>query len=361
MCEQSTDDAVWASSLRDKAARPVARRSILRAAAGAGLAGAVAGAAGLLDGASAYAEAGNANDAGGADRIVMLGVNGGPLLLPPAFQPAIALVVSGRIYLVDCGGDAARQLTRAGLGFGNLRNVFLTHRHLDHTAGLPALRLLGWCYAPSPLAALDVWGPPKTTELVGQLGAAFREEVSLFEEIALGSQIPVVGHDLGYPAARNGIYRVMEDEAVTVDLTRVHHGPEVPYAYAYRFTVKSTGKRIVFSGDTAAPDANLIALAQDADVLVHEVMDFDAMESIIESLPPAQGTALREHLLNSHSKVTDVPAVAQAAGVRMLVMCHYSPAWVPPGVYLAKAQAAAGAIGYSGTIIAPADLQTVTL
>jgi ribonuclease BN (tRNA processing enzyme) len=294
------------------------------------------------------------------DRIVMLGVSGGPLLLGPHFQPAVALVVSGHIYLVDCGADTARQITRAGLGFAALQHVFLTHRHPDHTAGLPALRLLGWSYTPSHLAALTVWGPPPTQNTIHEVEEAFAEEVALFE--AIGSPaIPVVGRTLRYPAGRDGIYRVMEDERVIVDLTRVFHGPEVPYAYAYRFTIKATGKKVVFSGDTTAPNANLIRLSHNADVLVHEVMDVDAIAAIIGVAPPAQQGPLRAHLLNSHADVRKVPAVAKAANARRVVMCHYIPAPVPPDVYLAQARLAAAQIGYTGAIVAPTDLDVIAI
>ena len=60
----------------------------------------------------------------------------------------------------------------------------------------------------------------------------------------------MTGHDVVPPA--DGIHRVMEDERVAVDAVRVFHGPEVDDAYAYRFTVKRTGKVVAFSGDTAA-------------------------------------------------------------------------------------------------------------
>ncbi len=154
----------------------------------------------------------------------------------------------------------------------------------------------------------------------------------------------------------------MEDAHVVVDLATVSHGPEVPYAFAYRFTLKNNGKRIVFSGDTTASNPNLIALAQGADILVHEVMDTDAIETmIIALLPPAQQDGVRQHLLNSHTRVQDAPLVARAAGVPTLVLTHYVPAAVPTNTYLAKAQAAAAAIGYQGTIVAPTDLDSVPI
>lgn len=113
--------------------------------------------------------------------------------------------------------------------------------------------------------------------------------------------------------------------------------------------------------DTTAPNANLINLADGADILVHEVMDIEAAARAIQNLPPAQQALLLRHFLESHSKVGDVPAVAQAASVGTLVMCHYSPAQVPPSSYLTQAQTAAATIGYTGTIIAPADLDTIPI
>lgn len=89
---------------------------------------------------------------------------------------------------------------------------------------------------------------------------------------------------------------------------------------------------MVFSGDTIAPNANLIRLAPSADVLVHEVVDVDAIAAIIGIAPPAQQGPLRAHLLNAHAVVRKVPAVAKAADARRVVMCHYIPAPVPPGV-----------------------------
>src|SRR5207248_5185083 len=45
--------------------------------------------------------------------------------------------------LIDtCGGfELARQLARAGQPLAGLRDVIVTHRHLDHAGGVPALLL----------------------------------------------------------------------------------------------------------------------------------------------------------------------------------------------------------------------------
>lgn len=55
------------------------------------------------------------------DRIVALGLSGGPKLTPDGAKPALALVAGGQTYLVDCGFETAKQLVASGLGFADLK------------------------------------------------------------------------------------------------------------------------------------------------------------------------------------------------------------------------------------------------
>jgi ribonuclease BN (tRNA processing enzyme) len=300
------------------------------------------------------------------DRIVMLGVDGGPRLNPvapgrPWAKPALALVVEGAVYLVDAGYDTARQLVASGLGFGDVGNAFITHHHFDHTSGLPGLVLHGWT-APRPMPSLQMWGPPTTTATAAGIRTAFAEATALFSTgDGFGPQPVLSPTDVVLPGG-SGVEQVMEDDRVRVEATRVFHGPEVAHAYAYRFTMKRTGKSVVFSGDTAAPDANLIELARGCDLLVHEVQDNDNVQRIAASFPsPEQGAVLTQHLLEAHSDVRDVPRVAHAAGAGRVVFSHYTPLPQAPETYLAKARPIADEIGYAGEIIAPTELDVIEL
>ncbi|GAA4975992.1 MBL fold metallo-hydrolase [Kineococcus glutinatus] len=346
------------------AAPGTSRRHLLQSALTAGRAALAVGALGTARPAAARAAA--TGTAAGGDRIVVLGLDGGPKINTaapplPSAKPALALVAGGSTYLVDCGLDTTRQLVRAGLSFADVHDVLLTHHHLDHTSGLPGLALHSWTTTPAR-GDLRVWGPPSTSRQVKGVKAAFGEEVDLFESGGGFGAFPGLrGHDVTIPR-RGGIQRVLEDGNVVVHATRVFHGPEVEDAYAYRFTVKRTGKVVVFSGDTAAPDAALIELAHGCDVLVHEAQDNDNVEKIVASIPDrAQAAALRTHLLESHSNVADLPGVARAAEARTLVLSHYTPLPQPPSVYLAKARAAAERVGYRGRIVAPAELDVIAL
>src|SRR5690625_1420846 len=78
-----------------------------------------------------------------APRIVTLGTAGGPRWWSSRTGQhrhgiATAVVVGEDYYLVDAGVGAGRQLERAGLPFDNLRAVFVTQLHSDHTVELPS-------------------------------------------------------------------------------------------------------------------------------------------------------------------------------------------------------------------------------
>src|SRR5713101_6267048 len=96
-------------------------------------------------------------------QVVMLGT-GTPNPDPAHSGPALAIVIHGAAYLVDAGPGVVRRAAaaeRAGvaaLAQPNLRIVFITHLHSDHTLGLPDLIFSPWVL--QRRAPLDVYGPP---------------------------------------------------------------------------------------------------------------------------------------------------------------------------------------------------------
>jgi ribonuclease BN (tRNA processing enzyme) len=347
-------DAGDRQAAQSPAALQASRRTLLKSALAVGGAAVATGAMGAFP---APARAGGRSASG--DRVVMLGTGGGPVVDAELARPASALVVNDSVYLIDCGAETFRQLVVSGLGFGGVKNVFLTHHHLDHTSGLPALAVHGWVGRPRIDDVVDVWGPPATATLTEGIPATYQEGIELF---SAGSPFGVFPdfrpHDLS--AQPNGpAVTVMEDANVTVDAVWVQH--TIDYAYAYRFTIKSTGKVVVFSGDVVANEPNLIALAQGCDVLVHEVLDPDRVDEIVAPLPEPGRSVLRGRITDGHTSVYDLPAVAAAAEAQKLVMNHYTPVPQKPSEWLRKARRAARQVGYRGDIVAPVDLDVIDL
>src|SRR5437016_5754294 len=113
-------------------------------------------------------------------RLVLLGT-GTPNADPERSGPALAVVVNGSAYLVDAGpgivrrAEAARQKGIAALTQPNLKIVFLTHLHSDHTLGLPDLIFTPWVL--DRTAPLEVYGPRGTKAMTAHLTAAYIEDV----------------------------------------------------------------------------------------------------------------------------------------------------------------------------------------
>ncbi|HEX6323470.1 MAG TPA: MBL fold metallo-hydrolase [Vicinamibacterales bacterium] len=247
-------------------------------------------------------------------RLILLGTAGGPTPKRSASGPAQVILVDGVAYVVDCGDGVARQLRLAGVPWTALRNIFITHHHSDHNADYGNLILLAWA---SGLATrVDTWGPPPLERMTGLFLEMSKADIDV--RMADEGRPPLV--PLVHAHDRSDAGLVMRDERVTVTCARVPH-PEVEIAFAYRFDTPD--RSIVISGDTAPSDA-LIALARGADVLVHEVMWVPAVDRLVANDPRA--VTLKKHIIDSHTSVEDAGRIAQAAGVKTLVLSHFVPA-----------------------------------
>jgi ribonuclease BN (tRNA processing enzyme) len=296
------------------------------------------------------------------DRIVALGVNGGPVISPVHAQSSTALHVTGKndiTYLIDCGFEAARQMVVAGnLPFRQLRHVFVTHHHSDHTSGYAPLALhslLGNNGA-GPIRRLDFWGPKPISQMQRDFTSMYALDIKSRVESGTANLGKLLhSHQLSLP--KRGVRKVMEDGNVVVHATLVKHGADMPGACAYRFTIKKTGRAIVFSGDTA-PTKNLIDLAQGAHTLVHECLSIPGTDVLLAGVDPSMRAPLRKHILGTHTDVFEVPAVAKAANVQRLILNHFGPAFFPAARFLADAKTGAARAGFAGEILAAQELDS---
>ncbi len=222
-------------------------------------------------------------------------------------------MVNRTTYVIDCGDGVARQLASAGIPLPTLRHIFITHHHSDHNADYGNLILLAW--TAGLRTQLDAWGPPplqKMTELFFAMNA-YDIDIRIADENRVPLAPLVHTHELTDPGV------VMRDENLKVTAALVHHPPVTP-AFAYRFD--TADRSIVISGDTT-PSENLIRLARNADVLVHEALYVPGVDRLVARVPNA--TTLRRSIMSHHTTAEDAGRVAQAAGAKMLVLSHLVP------------------------------------
>ncbi len=246
-------------------------------------------------------------------RLILLGTGGGPRPKKNVSSSAQVIVANGVAYVVDCGDGVARQFVLANLPLASLRHVFLTHQHSDHNADYGNLLLLSW--AAGLKSRIDTWGPPPIahmTKLFLEMNA-FDIDTRIADEGRVPLAPLVHAHELG----AGGV--VLKDDNLTVTAAIVDH-PPIEKAFAYRFDAPD--RSIVISGDTA-PSKNLIALAQGADVLVHEALWVPAVDGLVAKIPNA--STMKKHIIDSHTSAEDCGRVAAAAGVKTLVLSHLVP------------------------------------
>jgi ribonuclease BN (tRNA processing enzyme) len=269
-------------------------------------------------------------------RLILLGTGGGPTPKTTRSAPSQIIVVGDRGYVVDCGDGVARQMMMAGV-LRTLRHVFITHHHSDHNADYGTLLLLAWGDALK--TRVDTWGPAPLAKMTRLFFAMSAPDLAVRVRDEGRPPLPPLVHP--HEVGRAGL--VMKDDLVTVTCAIVDH-PLVPLALAYRFDCPD--RSIVFSGDTRR-SPSLIALARGADVLVHEAL-------YLPAAPGAPGSALRKHVVDSHTPVEEVGRLAEEAAVKTLVLSHFVPAETPP---VTDEEWLAGArMHFSGRIVVGRDL-----
>jgi ribonuclease BN (tRNA processing enzyme) len=167
--------------------------------------------------------------------------------------------------------------------------------------------------------------------------------------VADEGRVPLVRVVRAHDVQAGGV--IMQDDNVRITTAVVNH-PPMATALAYRFDAPD--RSIVISGDTTASD-NLVRLARDADVRVHEALYPPAVDEMIKGV--ANASDLRRSIVSHHTIIDDVGRIAQEARVKTLVLSHFVPAEdpvVPDQTWIDGARK-----HFSGRIIVGKDLMEI--
>lgn len=272
-------------------------------------------------------------------QLVMLGT-GTPNADPDRSGPAVSVVRNGRSYLVDAGPGIVRRAGAASrLGFEalepkNLKVLFLTHLHSDHTIGVPDVMLSSWVLERT--APLELYGPPGTKAMVDHLLAAYAADI----RNRLDGLEPA--NETGYRVNVHEIVPgvVFDDGNMKVTAFAVPHG-DWEVAFGYRFD--SADRSIVISGDTRASDA-VVTACNGCDLLVHEVYSAERFRT----RPPEW----QRYHARAHTSTEELAALATRARPKQLVLYHQLY-WGTDDAGLVAELARAG---YARSVIAARDL-----
>src|SRR5699024_8828032 len=105
---------------------------------------------------------------------------------------------------------------------------------------------------------------------------------------------------------------------------------------------------VVISGDTG-PCNNMMVLAKDCDILLHEAIDFDWVHRDYDASTAFQRASI-DHHHRSHTSPEDAVKIAQEAGAKTLVLHHLVPGAGPDEVWERAGKS------FEGTFVVPNDL-----
>lgn len=189
--------------------------------------------------------------------------------------------------VIDCGGNAVRQLQRLGVPLASIERLILTHSHPDHTSGLPLLLEMLWLSGRR--APLPIHGPAETVEVMQRVWKQWDTAawVGLPE-----LQWNVVPLEPFAPIATGADFELTASPGL--------HGATP--VIGVRAKEIATDRVAVYGAD-GNPSASIQQLATHADILVHEATGAHAVHSTAES----------------------AAMLARAAGAKKLVLVHLSP------------------------------------
>lgn len=277
-------------------------------------------------------------------KITFLGTSSGaPTRARNVSSIALQWSQTGKLWLFDCGEGTQHQVLRSPLRLSQLERVFFTHLHGDHLFGITGLLATRSMmeanttpvalYGPAGLAeylqcTLDgsqtrLGYPIQIKAVTG--GRVYEDESVRVECAPLIHRAPTFGYAivekeqtgrfdvemaqaLGVPAGP--LYgRLKQGESVTLPDGRTIHGADL-------VGPPRPGRKLVYCGDTTYTP-NAVALARDADVLIHEA-------TYLEEDRPLAVRA-------QHSTALSAARVAREASVQLLLLTHISPRYEAGG------------------------------
>jgi ribonuclease Z len=248
---------------------------------------------------------------------------------------SLAIHREGETLMFDCGEGTQRQMMRYGVSFA-LEDIFFTHMHADHLLGV--IGLMRTMALQGRTERLRLWGPRGAARVLKRAEALGFERMTFpieTLEIDAGQRIDRSGYAIvAFPVDHRGSaslgYALREDDRkgrFNPDQARALGIPEGPLwgqihrglpvtlddgrVIEARVLVgpQRPGRTVVITGDTR-PCQSTTEAARNADLLIHEATFGDEeAERAVET---------------GHSTAREAAQLARDAGVRRLLLTHFS-------------------------------------
>ncbi|QNE77466.1 ribonuclease Z [Streptomyces finlayi] len=265
----------------------------------------------------------------------------------------------GEGILFDPGEGTQRQMLRAGAAAHDINRICVTHFHGDHSLGLAGvIQRINLDRVPHPVTAHYPASGQRFFERL-RYATAYRETVRLTEApvaadgpLAVTDAYTLDSHRLSHPVESYG-YRLTEPDGRRMlpaklaeygirgpDVGRIQREGSLGGVTLDAVSERRRGQRFAFVMDTRLCDG-VYALAEGCDLLVIESTFLDEDERLATD--------------HGHLTAGQAARAAAEAGVRHLVLTHFSQRYDDPGVFEAQARAA----GFTGELTVARDLMRI--
>lgn len=250
---------------------------------------------------------------------------GSPMFDAKRSGPCIGVLAGQKAFVFDAGTKGSQNLAPLGFPLAKVDGIFLTHLHSDHIDGLGQMLLGTWINS-ARTEPTKVYGPIGTSQVVDGFNMAYQID-STYRTAHHGPDVAnpaAFGASAQEIALNSGSKIVYEDHDVKITAYKVSHEP-VSNALGYRIDYKD--RSISITGDTAF-DPNIATASKDVDVLFHEALNMEMVQTM-ERIAKENGAKGLEKILfdiqDYHTSPVDAAKTAKMANAEALVLYHIIP------------------------------------
>ncbi|MBR1718819.1 MAG: ribonuclease Z [Phocaeicola sp.] len=283
------------------------------------------------------------------------------------FASSQVLNIREKLFMIDCGEGTQLQLRRSKLKFSRLNHIFISHLHGDHCFGLIGLLstfdLLGRTAAmhiyahpdfePILNMQLDYFCKKMDYEVVfhpinpSKIGIIYEDRSVSVTTIPLRHRIPTCGFLFSEKKTPDHIKRDMIDYygIPTCDINRIKNGEDYVLANGtvipnnWLTAPSSSPRKYAYCSDTLY-HREIIEQVKGVDLLYHEATFADS------DRPKAEMTF--------HTTALQAATIAKDAGVKQLVIGHFSARYEEEDLLLREAQSV-----FPNTVLAIENLKLI--
>lgn len=269
---------------------------------------------------------------------VVLG-SGSPHFNRDRAGPSVLVRCGSTEIVVDTGNGTQAGLDAQGVAIRDLDGVLFTHHHLDHNEELVPILIKALVGG----GRLVLAGPAPTAAHYRSALENYREDIAY--------RLGRVGRSADQAGQAITVSELAGGERLTIGSISARSASVNHTIAALSWRFEAEGRAIVVTGDlTYSP--NLAELARDADVLI-----IDGGGTIMQGRVQRGGGGTRSGgqrgggSERAHVTLEDTARMAREAGVKSLVLIHFTPGTIDEAATRAELQR----LGYSGPVVFAKD------